>query len=143
MSVQFRYKEERSEIMGRISRPIADIEFLSVEGEWIDAHPYIGSGAAITVIPYTFGRLLGFKLAEAEVKELRGVGGSVLPIILKEVDMRIGKFQLKGRVAWSLAESVPFLLGRLDIFDKYNFMFRQSERIVEVDPINLKNENGK
>lgn len=40
-----------------IFRPVADIEFKSVAGEWIECHPYIDSGADVTLLPLSLGRL--------------------------------------------------------------------------------------
>ncbi|MHC1611363.1 MAG: hypothetical protein ACXQTW_07215 [Candidatus Methanospirareceae archaeon] len=36
MTIEFRYREEESEITGRILRPVAVLEFKSRDGEWVD-----------------------------------------------------------------------------------------------------------
>ena len=41
--------------------------------------------------------------------------------------MRIGDMELEPRVAWALIEETPPLLGRLDIFDKFNITFKEKE----------------
>ncbi len=36
MTIVFRYREEASEITGNILRPVASLEFKSLDGEWIE-----------------------------------------------------------------------------------------------------------
>ena len=62
--ITFNYRREKSEITGNILRPVASIEFRSKDDEWIELRPYIDSGADITLIPLTFGRLLGLVTAQ-------------------------------------------------------------------------------
>ncbi|MFQ6119329.1 MAG: hypothetical protein ACE5KE_05510, partial [Methanosarcinales archaeon] len=62
MKVEFKYRKEKSLIFGKILRPVACVEFKSMKGEWIEVRPYIDSGADITLIPLSLGRLLGFEL---------------------------------------------------------------------------------
>jgi len=37
--------------------------------------------------------------------------------------MWIGEQEVNTRIGWALVEEVPFLLGRLDIFDKFDIKF--------------------
>ncbi len=41
--------------------------------------------------------------------------------------MKIGEIELESRVAWALIEEAPPLLGRLDIFDRFNIAFKKNE----------------
>ncbi|MEA1864340.1 MAG: hypothetical protein U9N46_03965 [Euryarchaeota archaeon] len=117
--ITFNYRREKSEITGDILRPVASIEFKSKDGVWIELRPYIDSGADITLIPLTFGRLLGLELRKEEIKHLRGVGGAGVPVVITEVDTRINNAEFPVRVAWALEEDLPPLLGRTDIFDRF------------------------
>jgi hypothetical protein len=92
--------------------------------------PYIDSGADITLIPLTFGRLLGLELKKEEIKHLRGIGGVGVPVVIKEIDMRINGIEFPVRVAWALEEDLPPLLGRVDIFDRFAITFDQRKEIV-------------
>ena len=69
MTIEFRYREEESEITGKTLRPVAALQFKSRSGEWIEIRMYIDSGADITLIPLSFGRLLGFKNMEKNLEE--------------------------------------------------------------------------
>ena len=37
------------------------------------------------------------------------------------------------KIAWALVEDVPPLLGRTDVFDKFEVKFRQKEKITEFE----------
>lgn len=115
-------------------RPVASIEFRSKDGVWIELRPYIDSGADITLIPLTFGRLLGLELKKEEIKHLRGVGGAGVPVVITEVDTRIGDAEFPVRVAWVLEDDLPPLLGRVDIFDRFTITFDQRKEIVIFEP---------
>lgn len=129
--IVFKYKEE-SVGSGKetIQRPVADVALQTASGEWIEFHPYIDSGADLTMIPLSFGRLLGWHADEDAVEEIGGVRGSV-PVVYQTGKMMIGDIKLSVKVAWALIEEVPPLLGRSDIFDAFTVLFKQKEGVIE------------
>ena len=135
MKIKFKYRKMESFIVGTIERPIADIVMQSKEGEWIEFHPFIDSGADITLLPYSFGIMLGLSKEIGDIKELRGVRGIGLPVIITKVKIRLGNIEIEPRVAWALIEGVPPLLGRLDIFDKFNITFMEKEGKIIFEPV--------
>ncbi len=132
--IVFRYREEKSQITGETMRPVAEVKVLSSSGKWIEFHPYIDSGADVTLLPYTLGLYIGFE-SPSKIIELQGARGIGLPVEMRKVKMKIGDIELEPRVAWALIEEAPPLLGRLDIFDKFNVTFREKERVVTFEPI--------
>jgi hypothetical protein len=128
--MQFKYRKEFSKTLGVIYRPVAEVIFINADKEVRD-FPYVDSGADITLIPRSVGELLGFELGNEEIKEMGGVGGSKVPTILKTLKVRIGEFEFPIKIAWALVEDVPPLLGRVDVFDKFEVTFRQKEKITE------------
>lgn len=127
----FKYRKEEGSTEKIVYRPVADVEFKSKDGEWIELHPYIDSGADITLLPLSLGRLLEFEIDKSRIIELKGVGSDTIPVILKDVPIRIGDYEFDVRIAWSLKEDVPSLLGRKDIFDHFHVLFKQDERVIE------------
>lgn len=126
----FRYKKESLDQHGKtIQRPIADIFIQSTNGEWIEFHPYIDSGADVTLIPLSLGKLLGFKIKEKAIEHIGGIRGSV-PVIYAMQKLQIGNKQMQAAVAWALIEEVPPLLGRRDVFDHFNVLFQQKKGII-------------
>ncbi|MBI2675584.1 MAG: hypothetical protein HYX24_03940 [Candidatus Aenigmarchaeota archaeon] len=133
MAIEFRYKEEKSRLTGNIFRPIADIELKSKTGEWIECHPYIDSGADISLIPISLGKLLGFEVSREKIQELRGIGEGVVPVIIVTVPVKIGSHEISARIACALIEEVVPLLGRLDLFDKFRIVFEENDRKIIFD----------
>ena len=124
----FRYKDELA-TKGRIKRPIADIFIRSNNSEWIEFHPYIDSGADVTLIPLSLGKLIGLTIDEKKIEQIGSIRGSV-PVIYFKQEIRIGEIQFPAQIAWALTEEVPPLLGRTDIFDKFNVEFKQKDGLI-------------
>lgn len=125
--ITFKYRAERGEFDEVVYRPVATVEFLSQNGEWIRAHPYIDSGADVTLLPLSLGRLLGLEIKGEGLRELRGVSGHGVPVIFHSLRIKIGPFDFEARVAWALIEEVPPLLGRAGVFDYFDVTFKQRD----------------
>jgi len=128
----FHYKKENSFALGKIQRPVADVFLRTETNSWIEFNPYIDSGADITMIPLSFGKLIGFQVDESKIQQIGGISGSV-PVIYKKAVVKIGKKILTVRIAWALIEDVPPLLGRTDVFDVFKVTFEQSKGIIVFD----------
>jgi len=89
---------------------------------------YIDSGADISIIPFRFGRALGFTEDEQEIKEIKGIAGEPVPYLVKKISMIINGYKFGVRIGWALIEEVPLLLGRLDIFPRFKIIFDESEK---------------
>jgi hypothetical protein len=122
----FKYKKESLGFgKGKVKRPVADVYLKSrSNNSWLEFHPYIDSGADLTMIPLSLGKLIGFKIDSGKVEQIDGIRGSV-PVIYTQAQIRIGEQEMLINVAWALSEEVPPLLGRLDIFDRFEVTFRQ------------------
>ncbi|MDI6903357.1 MAG: hypothetical protein QMC77_06450 [Methanocellales archaeon] len=113
MRMEFPYREESSSLFGKIYRPIAKVWFKG--RTWMPAFMYVDSGADVTLIPKSFGELLGFQLESSKIQEIKGIGEGTVPV--------------SQNIAWALIDTVPFLLGRLDILDKFDITFTEREVI--------------
>ena len=113
--IKFKYRKEKGR-KGEIYRPVADVEFQSKTEEWIECHLYIDSGADVSLIPLSLGKLLKLKVEKEKIKELRGLGKQSIPVVFQDIKVRIGIYKFAIEVGWSLIENVPPLLGRKDIF---------------------------
>jgi len=131
----FRYKEESlGSHQGTIKRPVADVFLKSSTDNWIEYHPYIDSGADITMVPLSLGKLLGFHLDENQVQQIGGIRGSV-PVIYVKNTMKIGSLEFPVQISWALIEDVPPLLGRADVFDHFEVTFKQPQNVIEFHPL--------
>jgi hypothetical protein len=89
---------------------------------------YVDSGADITMIPLSVGRLIGLRRSKRDkLQRIFGVGRSSVPIIVKRVSMRLGSVDFTARIAWSQVEDVPLLLGRMDVFKEFDVTFKERE----------------
>ncbi|TES90303.1 MAG: hypothetical protein E3J87_10295 [Candidatus Cloacimonadota bacterium] len=139
--IKFSFKSFETEHFGIVKRPFGTIKLISgnysVRGEFL-----IDSGADITIVPKGFGETgLGFSLMEGEkVVNLGGVGGGSIPVVMRNIEIRIEDEVIETRIAWALADTVPLILGRLDFFKKFNIEFRESEnniilqKVIHLEP---------
>jgi hypothetical protein len=85
---------------------------------------YIDSGADMTLIPSDFGKLLGMDLKNNR-SALAGVTGTPMKVSLQSTEIRIGHTIRKAKVAVSLRNDVPYLLGREGVFKAFKITFEE------------------
>ena len=130
--ITFKYQKEKSDL-GVIYRPVANV-LLEIEDFKLEIPMYIDSGADITIIPLKLGEALGFRQDSAQIREIRGIAGAGVPYMLKAVKLTIGNIKFPARIAWSLIEAVPPLLGRLDVFEQFKIIFDEEKKTIEFHP---------
>ena len=124
MRIDFPYVREESALFGSILRPIVKVVISGSYTHWM----YVDSGADITMIPLSVGRLIGLRRSKRDkLQRIFGVGRSSVPIIVKRVSMRLGSVDFTARIAWSQVEDVPLLLGRMDVFKEFDVTFKERE----------------
>ncbi len=133
--IVFKYRKESGRTGVEIFRPVADVEFRESTGKWIKCHPYIDSGADVTLLPLSFGKLLGLEIERDRIVELYGIGKQGIPVLFKNIEVKIGDYKFETEIAWALIEEIVPLLGRKDIFDKFHVNFKQDQRIIEFEPV--------
>jgi len=129
-SKSFQYKKEIN-IWGRkFYKPIASIYINHKDETWHPYSMYIDSGADITVINKTIGNLIGLKLKPKEQKfNLNGIGGKK-EFVYREINIKIVKSTFNVKIAWVQDDDIPLLLGRENVFDKFNICFTEKEKSV-------------
>lgn len=128
--IVFHYKKEPARSAGQfVHRPVAEAYLKSKSNNWIKFNPYIDSGADVTLIPLSLGRLLGLEIDKNKIEEIGGIRGSVPAIYIKAI-LKIGEKEILTQIAWALIEEVPPLLGRTDIFDSFKVTFEQTKGII-------------
>lgn len=127
--IEFPGKEIYVPQFGPIWKPYATIKLMS-EKSTFSCQMLVDSGADISLIPHNLGEELGFELETTEISEIRGVGDAVVPYVIKKIGMSIGKHTFEPRIGWALVEEVPLILGRLDVFDRFNVFIKQNQKKV-------------
>ncbi len=127
MQIEFPFITQKANVVDFISRPYAEVTLIG-EGTLLTEWFFIDSGADVSLIKRGFGELLGFRIKEGEeIKQLSGIGRNAIPYVLRKIKMKIGEKEFGARIAWSLIEDVPLVLGRLDVFDKFDIVFKERE----------------
>jgi len=121
---------EDSELFGRIARPVAEVSLRSKTVPWIQTFMYIDSGADISVIPRQVGEALELNFSRDRVRNIRGIGKGTIPVIMADLEIKVGEKVLKSQVAWASNEDIPLILGRRDVFDAFKISFDQRQRTV-------------
>ncbi|MEW6102476.1 MAG: aspartyl protease family protein [bacterium] len=130
--IRYEFKEEESSL-GIILRPVADAVLEQDECR-VEVSMYIDSGADISMIPYRFGKALGFKQEKGDViREIKGISGAGIPYIIKETTLVLNNKSLKVKIAWALIEEVPMLMGRTDIFNKFCIIFNEKKGWIDFE----------
>jgi hypothetical protein len=121
---RFDWKYGSSKCFGTVTKPIARVFLKKSSGEWLEYWPDVDSGAIISLFNKGDCELLGYKLKDGDFCELIGVGGCKVPSYVHSIDMRIAEDVFRAKVAFSDTANHPLLLGRLDVFSKFEIDLR-------------------
>jgi len=127
--VEFPYKPVISGTFERFWKTIAIVR-VSHENVSYRCQMLVDSRADISLIPKSAGEYLRLSLEGSPIMELRGLGESVVPYLIKNVQITIGSEEINAKMGWALIKEVPFILGRLDIFDQFHITFDNNARKV-------------
>jgi hypothetical protein len=84
------------------------------------------------MIPYRFGKALRLeRTARDRIRRIRGIAGRSVPYLVKRLTFIFGRRKISARVAWSMTEEVPLLLGRMDVFEKFRIIFDERSGVVD------------
>jgi len=125
LMIVFKYRRQKSSSFGDILRPIADV-IVEFNGNQIEVPMYIDSGADITLLPFTMGKALGFKEEADEIKQMKGISGAGVPFVAKTISIFLSNERIEAKIAWSMVEDVPPLLGRMDVFPRFKILFDEA-----------------
>lgn len=140
--VEFLYREEESSLLGKVLRPVAEIDISANGTEWFSALMYIDSGADISLVPRSFGQLLGLDLGK-NFGEVRGIGEAVIPLSLQTVKMKIGFDVVEVKIGVALINEVPYILGRHDFFKFFKVTFEEYSKKIVVEKVQIAGSDKK
>ncbi len=124
--IEFSFKEVVSSKFGRILKPIIPITVIGPARK-MKIFALLDSGADISIIPYSAGEIIGLELNMTTRSEIQGIGEGSVPYVVSVVNLQIEDVEIPARIGWALIEEVPFILGRLDIFQNLGVEFREFE----------------
>jgi len=109
------------------SRAVIEMYLKTKEGEWFKVSPYADSGADITILPKSVCEILGLRLQDGQESVVTGVGGEEIKIFIHKIAVRIGDEEFEVRVGFAKREDIPYLLGRTDILNHFNILFKKDK----------------
>jgi len=125
--IEFEYRRQKLTSGDVIYRPVAKVYLPRSGNEWVAEYFYVDSGSDYTLVPYRMGRFLGLDTRASGLREMGGIGGRI-GVRFAVIPMRIAVYQFDCTIAWAQIETVPLLLGRMDVFDHFDVTFQQRRK---------------
>lgn len=116
--------------------PIVPLEIQAKNGEWIEYHAYIDSGAGFSVFHADHAKVLGLKLEQGKKIFFTVGDGTQIPAYIHKVAVKFAGEKFIAEIAFSASLGVGTnLLGLKSFFDKFSFCFQHFFKKVEVKKI--------
>lgn len=123
--IKFPFEVTSSQIFGRISRPIARVDFWSYAiKNWVEIVMLVDTGADYSLLPKFYADDLGINLEkDCQPYSTFGIGGSETVYLLKETMVKLGPWQLTIPVGFLERDNIPPLLGRQNFLEDFKVIF--------------------
>jgi len=121
VSIEFPLSTKKTSL-GTIFNPVIPVKILTPKG-FVTFQFLLDSGADFTLLPKHVADLVGIDLRNAPSTKTFGVEGKGVRVFVGSVTIKIGHEILKIRAFFSERDDAPFLLGRMDLFNKFKIEF--------------------
>lgn len=113
--------------------PIVPLEIQTKDGEWIEFHAYIDSGAGYSVFHSDHAEILGLKLEDGRKIFFTVGDGAQIPAYVHKVDVKFAGKKFQAQIAFSSSLGVGTnLLGLVSFFDEFSFCFHHFKKYIEI-----------
>lgn len=127
-AIKFPLSPIRSET-GLVPEPIIPIGIWTPNG--LKLYDFlVDSGADLTLLPKGLSSGLGINLKRCSISQTQGVEGGGIKIYHSKIKICIGQWNHTIRCAFAEHDQIPPLLGRLDVFSKYNITFHAGKNCI-------------
>jgi len=114
--------------------PLLPLRLWLGDGQPLEAHGLVDSGATVNVLPYRLGLRLGAIWEEQTTRvnltgNLAAHEARALLVAARVADFR----PVQLVFAWSRTDSVPLLLGQVNFFDEFEVRFRRAQLHFEIE----------
>ena len=135
--IEYPFRKVASKNFGALLKPIIPVTLIGPDN-YLDIFALLDSGADISIIPYSAGEILGLNPDLGTRFELQGMGEGSISYLLCPIRLNMDGFEITIRIGWALVEEVPFILGRLDLFEKMGIEFKAFENKILLKKCNEK-----
>lgn len=113
--------------------PIVPLEIKSKNGEWIEFHAYIDSGAGFSVFHSDHAEVLGLTLRKGRKIFFTVGSGEKIPAYVHKIPVRFAEKEFLAEVAFSSSLGVGTnLLGLASFFENFSICFSHKKKYVEI-----------
>jgi predicted aspartyl protease len=128
VSIEFPLKDELT-IYGPLTTPLIRLAYSTRYG-WQDGWFLIDTGADFTAVPESLAEVVGIDLHRCPKESIMGIEGRLIPARVGSLTLLFGGEPLPIRCHFLKSERTPYLLGRMDIFSRFNIYFNNRARRV-------------
>ena len=115
--------------------PIIPIS-LTENGKLIQMRAYVDTGASYSLFHAKVAEILGLDVEKGILYELVVGDGDILKVYLHSVTISLAGKEFKVTIGFSKNIGVGFnILGRKDIFDKFNICFNDKDKEISFTPL--------
>ena len=98
----------------------------------------IDTGSDFTILPKYMAIEIGIDLSHCETTLAYGISSEPLKAYIASIMIKIAKMELPVRCLITERNDTPLLLGRMDIFDKFNITFDNTRLKIVFTPFDTK-----
>jgi len=134
--MKFPFTEKESKILGKILRPLLEIEvFSDIRNSWeIIEEVLVDTGADLTVLPRFIGESIIDDITTGEYVEIKGiVPTSLLIAFIHTLKIKAAGKEFETKVAIADSNDVPPILGRYEALDLFNLEFKKGKEMIFKD----------
>lgn len=129
--MRFRYTEKESRVVGRILKPLIEIEIFSEDGLWYGVDEVlVDTGADITLLPRSVGEELVHDIRSGEKASIKGITLAELTVYIHTLNIKVARREFETKIAIADSNEVPVVLGRFEALDIFNAEFVKGKEFV-------------
>ena len=128
MRSNFPLNQKRTQL-GIISEPVIPIAVLTKYG-YQNFDFLVDTGADCSIMPKSVVKDLGLELNRLPKMRFCGIEGSGITAYIAKITIKITSTPVEIICALSDNEKSPFILGRKDIFSRFNILFDNKNKII-------------
>lgn len=133
MSIEFPLSDVNTKF-GVIPTPLLTIFVLTKFG--YQSYQFLfDTGADFTMLPRYMAEDIGVNLQTLPQTRSYGIGDKGIKVYMSNIKIKIATEELKIRCLFSEKDTTPFLLGRMDVFSRFNISFDNRRKKVIFTPI--------